>query len=108
MSNTGWRALNQACLTKATQSATAPALGKCSATVGSPTPTFNAGTSNTGLPSGYLQLTDDSKNQVGAVIYNRAIPAKHGLVAEFTQYQFGRNDDGGDGIGFFWQMGPTP
>ena len=38
---------------------------------------------------------------MGAVVYNRPIPAKNGLVAEFTQYQFGRDTNAGDGIGFF-------
>lgn len=95
----GWRALNSACLTKATQPATPPALGECSTTTGSPSMGFSPG--NTGLPAGYLQLTSDTTSQVGAVVYNRKVPAKKGLVAEFTQYQFGADSSGADGIGFF-------
>ena len=101
------RAIGRACLTDATGTATPPALGGCgSFTTGVPTPSFNPG--NSGLPDGYLQLTDDRTNQVGAVLYDRGIPAKNGLILEFTQYQLGVGQQGADGIGFFLANGAYP
>ena len=96
----------RACLTRAPGNGTGTTLGGCgSNTVGSPSTGFspdNSGFPETSwLPDGYLQLTSDKTWQVGAVVYNRPIPAKNGLVAEFTQYQFGRDTNAGDGIGFF-------
>lgn len=107
VSDTAWKGLNEACLTRATGAATTGnVLGSCTNRTRVPSTTFNAGTS--GLPSGYLKLTDDSTSKVGGVLYDRALPSKNGLVLEFTQYQYG---DGtslyghADGIGFFLSDG---
>ncbi|MFZ1381791.1 MAG: SpaA isopeptide-forming pilin-related protein [Scrofimicrobium sp.] len=106
-----WKGLDNACLTDATGAVTSNGvLGSCSSTTGVPTPTFSPGP---GQRPGYLQLTDDSTNKVGAVLYDRAVPSKNGLVVEFTQYQFGEaastnnslSDRGADGIGFFLSDG---
>lgn len=100
-----WKGLDQACLTRATGAVTSNGvLGSCANRVRVPATNFNPGT--TGLPEGYLKLTDDSGNRVGAALYDRAFPTKNGVVLEFTQYQYG---DGGashaDGIGFFLSDG---
>lgn len=93
-----------ACLTKATTPPELPGeLGKCDDSTGSPTPDFSPGTS--GLPDGYLQLTPDVGYSVGAVAYRRPVASKNGLVVEFTQYQFGVDSTGADGIGFFLANG---
>ena len=113
-----WKGLNDACLTRAprdpstvTQDGT---LGSCRhgrysdsrdvtvnyQNIGVPAPDF---VDDEGNARGFLQLTDDSTEKVGAVLYNRAFPAKNGLVIEFTQYQYGVAPigAGADGIGFF-------
>ena len=105
VSDVGWIALNSACLTRSNTKPAAGTLGKCTTSRGSPSTGFDPG--QTGLPAGYLQFTSDNDNQVGAVVYNRPIPSKNGLVAEFTQYQFGRDDSGADGIGFFLAGGAS-
>lgn len=57
---------------------------------------------------GYLQLTDNSKSQSGAVLYNQAIPSRQGLDITFDEYMYyGDNGHGGfgnmgaDGMSFF-------
>ncbi|WP_036960207.1 SpaA isopeptide-forming pilin-related protein [Pseudoclavibacter soli] len=102
VSDSAWKGLNEACLTKSTGAATSgTVLGSCTNRTRVPATNFNSG--STGLPAGYLKLTDDSTDKVGAALYDRALPSKNGLVLEFTQYQFGNSTDGdaADGIGFF-------
>lgn len=84
--------------------------GKCANSPGSPRDDFDPGNSasNIQIPDGYLQLTPDTGDMLGAVAYNRPIPAKNGLVVEFTQYQFGVDTSGADGIGFFLANGAFP
>lgn len=107
VTDSAWRGIGRACLTKATGTATAPVLGGCGTyTTGVPSTGFNPGT--TGLPAGFLQLTDDRTNQTGAVLYDRGVATKNGLVLEFTQYQFGGDTNGADGIGFFLANGAFP
>ncbi len=95
VADSAWKGLNSACLTKSTTSTSGTTLGKCSTNTHTPT-------GESTYPTGYLQLTDDVTNKVGAVLYDQALPSKNGLVIEFTQYQYG---DGtgqhADGIGFF-------
>lgn len=86
-----WKGIGKACLTKATTAGSSGSLGKCSSSVRAPTSSYS---------KGFLQLTDDQGSQVGAALYNRALPSKNGLVLEFTQHQYG-NGDHADGIGFF-------
>ncbi len=83
--------LGSACLTAATTSPPADRskLGPCAKVTKSPPKTA----------PGFLQLTDASNGQAGAVIYNRALPANGGLAVTFDQYQYGGN--GADGISFF-------
>ena len=56
---------------------------------------------------GYLQLTDNSAGKSGAVLYNQAIPSRHGLDITFTEYMYhtssqgGYGDNGADGMSFF-------
>jgi len=40
-------------------------------------------------PYGYLQLTDASKDQAGAVLFESPIPATDGLEVTFQQWQYG-------------------
>jgi hypothetical protein len=88
------RALGAACLTGAVPGAEPPPGGSdlraCERTNASPAPG--------GLP-GYVQLTDGSEEQAGAVALDRAVPADVGLVLEFDQYQYGPGGTPGDGIG---------
>ncbi|MBO1901716.1 hypothetical protein J4H92_07080 [Leucobacter weissii] len=99
----GWRGLSQACLTRAPSGSTpANGLGYCSNRVNSPATSFQA---PVGTPKGFLQLTDDSNDKVGAALYNRALPSQDGLVVEFTSYQYGNDSGGADGIGFFLSDG---
>ncbi|MFE4466055.1 hypothetical protein ACFRCR_13145 [Oerskovia sp. NPDC056781] len=57
-----------------------------------------------GAPYGYLQLTDASIDQAGAVLFDTAIPATQGLRVTFEQWQYGSTTAGiapADGIAFF-------
>lgn len=95
----GWKGLGSACLTAAPSGSTpSNGLGYCSNRNQSPTTTFQM---PTGTQKGFLQLTDDRGDQVGAVLYNRALPSSEGLVVEFSTYQYGNDSSGADGIGFF-------
>lgn len=56
--------------------------------------------------NGYLQLTDNSKSQSGAVLYNQPVISKNGLHVSFDYYMYHRGDPGSytypaDGISFF-------
>lgn len=102
-----WVALGSACLTAAAQGVAAPAgesnLSGCSSVVDSPT---NLGSGS----DGYLQLTDNTYNQSGNVVFNRAFPSSAGLVASFDEYQYYTNTNQSgigpaDGIGFFLSNG---
>lgn len=101
VSDTAWKGLNSACLTRATSSAS-NGLGQCVNRTNSPRTSF---TDASGAPKGFLQFTDDRTDQVGAVLYNRALPSADGVVVEFTQYQYGNDSSGADGIGFFLSDG---
>jgi Bacterial lectin/Domain of unknown function DUF11 len=54
-------------------------------------------------PLGYLQLTDASHDQAGAVLFNQPIPANEGLEVSFEQWQYGSttSPNVADGISFF-------
>lgn len=55
-------------------------------------------------PLGYLQLTDASNDQSGAVLFNTPIPATQGLTVVFEQWQYGSTTPAtapADGIAFF-------
>jgi uncharacterized repeat protein (TIGR01451 family) len=57
-----------------------------------------------GAPDGYLQLTDASNDQSGAVLFDTPIPAAQGLVVRFEQWQYGTTTAEtapADGIAFF-------
>lgn len=106
VADSAWKGLDQACLTAATSgTAVTNGLGYCKKRTHSPTTSFK----QTGLPSGFLQLTDDSndtgKGLAGAVLYDQALPSKNGLVLEFSTYQYGNDGTGADGIGFFLSNG---
>ncbi|MFJ5680178.1 hypothetical protein [Streptomyces sp. NPDC093097] len=62
-----------------------------------------------GAPHGYLQLTDASNDQSGAVLYNQALPANEGLNVTFDQWQYGSTTPNtpADGISFFLVNGDT-
>lgn len=99
VSDSGWQGLSQACLTRAPSGSNpSNGLGYCSNRAQSPQVNFQW---PTGTPKGFLQLTDDSNDKVGAALYNRALPSQDGLVVEFTTYQYGNDAEGADGIGFF-------
>lgn len=99
LTDLGWKGLGNACLTAAPSGSTPTnGLGYCTERTNSPTTTFQM---PTGTPKGFLQLTDDRGDRVGAVLYNRALPSEDGLVVEFTTYQYGNDAAGADGIGFF-------
>lgn len=118
-----WKGLNQACLTRAPRSGSGTGsagtangvLGSCRDNSGNTAgnvdriPATNFDPETTGLPAGYLKLTDDSTDKAGAVLYDVPLPSKNGLVIEFTQYQYGNNgsttDNLADGIGFFLSNG---
>ncbi|GEM_PF-6503171 len=98
VADSAWKGIGSACLTRtASGTAASNGLGYCSARSQVPPTGFDPG--STGLPAGYLKLTDASASRSGAALYDRALPSKNGLVLEFTQYQYGGN--GADGIGFF-------
>ncbi|MFD2765407.1 DUF7507 domain-containing protein [Micromonospora eburnea] len=96
-----FEAFGSACLTGAPPGAPPPAgehtLGGCSATPVGPVPPPG------GAPFGYLQLTDASFDQAGAVLFNQAIPATQGLEVTFDQWQYGSTTPAtpADGISFF-------
>ncbi|MEV0891667.1 hypothetical protein [Promicromonospora sp. NPDC050262] len=57
-----------------------------------------------GAPDGYLQLTDASNDQSGAVLFDTPIPAGQGLTVRFEQWQYGTTTADpapADGIAFF-------
>lgn len=57
-----------------------------------------------GEPDGFLQLTDNSLNQAGALLYDNALPSSGGLDVSFEMYQYNSKMEMGhpaDGIGFF-------
>ncbi|MFD2417232.1 Ig-like domain repeat protein [Amycolatopsis pigmentata] len=94
-------AVGSACLTGApATSAPGPGnhpLGGCPETRIGPVPPVN------GAPHGYLQLTDASTDQSGAVLYEHALPAAGGLNVTFDQWQYGTTTPiaPADGISFF-------
>jgi uncharacterized repeat protein (TIGR01451 family) len=61
-----------------------------------------------GAPFGYLQLTDASNNQAGAVLFDTPIRATDGLDVTFEQWQYGTTTpefSPADGISFFLTEG---
>ncbi|MGN5633187.1 DUF7927 domain-containing protein, partial [Streptomyces sp. AC154] len=95
----GFVPLDNACLTGA--SAEPPAgqsqVGPCDDPATQTTPPVPA----PGETPGWLQLTDHDYYRVGGMLYNRPLPGNGGLDVTFEQYQYGTNDSGADGIGFF-------
>jgi hypothetical protein len=87
-----------ACLTAATGPGGADAFGSCSDHADGPVPT-------SGKEPGFLQLTDAGRYETGGVVYNKALPSKHGIEVTFAQYQYGGS--GADGIAFFLVDGDT-
>jgi hypothetical protein len=96
-----FRAFGSACLTGAPRGATPPpgehSLAGCTTTPVGPVPPGSA------TPFGYLQLTDASNDQTGAVLFDSPIPASDGLQVTFEQWQYGNNPafPPADGISFF-------
>ncbi|GLY63932.1 Ig-like domain repeat protein [Amycolatopsis taiwanensis] len=95
-------AVGSACLTGAPPVAAIPPLnhppGGCPAVGVGPVPPNDA------APFGFLRLTDASRDQAGAVLYNHAIPASFGLNVTFDQWQYGTTTpefSPADGISFF-------
>ncbi len=88
-------ALNDACLTGASLGSTPPPgtsnLSDCQG--------HTNGTPPAGVTPGWLQLTDVAQGRTGGMVFDRALPARAGLVVEFDQAQYGGS--GADGIGFF-------
>ncbi|GII54259.1 hypothetical protein Pth03_26480 [Planotetraspora thailandica] len=95
-----FQAFGSACLTGAPQG-TPPGpglhpLGGCSSTPAGPVPP------GSGAPFGYLQLTDASENQAGAVLLNSPTPSSRGVDVTFEQWQYGNTSgDAADGLSFF-------
>ena len=56
---------------------------------------------------GFLQVTDATTNQAGALLYNRPIPATAGVVATFDQWQYSSQAAPADGVSFFVVDGAT-
>ncbi|WP_405647893.1 SpaA isopeptide-forming pilin-related protein [Streptomyces uncialis] len=103
----GFVAVGSACLTGA-PAAPAPGpgghpLGGCPAARTGPVPPAD------GAPHGYLQLTEASNDQSGAVLYDQALPAAEGLDVTFDQWQYGSTTPAtpADGISFFLVDGDT-
>ncbi|WP_181311042.1 DUF7507 domain-containing protein [Nocardioides campestrisoli] len=94
-----WTVQGETCLTGAT---TGPAPGEAQI----PTCAGNrvGDVPPTGTP-GYLQLTDESLQSAGSILYNRPVPATAGVSITFDQFQYGGT--GADGIGFFLVDGST-
>lgn len=106
----GFVGYGSACLTGAPAGAPGPGehdLSGCPATRVGPVPPANA------APHGYLQLTDASTDQAGAVLFDVPIPATQGLQVTFEQWQYGTTTPSGpsqapaDGIAFFLTDGAT-
>ncbi|MDN3240468.1 lectin-like domain-containing protein [Glycomyces tritici] len=87
-----------ACLTAATELVGADAFDSCSDQATGPVPA-------SGKQPGYLQLTDAARYDTGGVVYNKALPSKHGIEVTFSQYQYGGS--AADGIAFFLVDGDT-
>lgn len=92
--------LDDACLTGATSppAGTESNLGPCGQ--------LGSGSPPLGTAPGYLQLTDNQFNRVGAILYNKALPASGGIDITFDTYQYGGKTSfagpaGADGISFF-------
>ncbi|GLW69536.1 hypothetical protein Kpho02_18350 [Kitasatospora phosalacinea] len=100
-----WEPLGDTCLTGAPPGSTpAPAdapIPSCPAggTPAAPVP---------GATPGYLQLNDSAGFVGGSLLYRRPVPASAGLSVTFEQYQYGGNQQPGDGIGFYLVDGSTP
>jgi hypothetical protein len=87
-----------ACLTAATELVGEDAFDACSDQATGPVPA-------SGKQAGYLQLTDAGEYDTGGIVYNRALPSKHGIEVTFSQYQYGGS--AADGIAFFLVDGDT-
>jgi uncharacterized repeat protein (TIGR01451 family) len=104
-----FQAFGSACLTGAEPIGVTPpppglhALGGCSGEPVGPAPPTG------GDPFGFLQLTDSRRDQTGAVLFNRPIPARQGLEVSFEQWQYGNTAPfpPADGISFFLVDGAT-
>ncbi len=89
-----WTAAGSACLTAATSGSLS-----CKNTTDSSNIQGESG-------KGYLQLTDNSKNQSAAVLYNQPVISKNGLHVTFDYYMYQTSGAGdyktpADGISFF-------
>ena len=96
--------LGPACLTGAAPVASTPTngpLGGCGPGPVGPVPP------SPGAPHGYLRLTDASRDQSAAVLFNQPLPATEGAIVSFDQWQYGGSPDlpgashPADGISFF-------
>ncbi|MFE7411354.1 DUF7507 domain-containing protein [Streptomyces laurentii] len=99
-------AVGSACLTGAPSS---PAQSGDHPLVGCPMPLVGPAPPPNGAPHGYLQLTDASNDQSGAVLFDQALPAGNGLDVTFDQWQYGSTTPNtpADGISFFLVNGDT-
>ncbi|MDR3033044.1 MAG: hypothetical protein LBV78_08045, partial [Kitasatospora sp.] len=99
-----WEPLGDTCLTGAPAGST-PAPGTA------PIPSCPAGGTAAapvpGVTPGYLQLNDSAGFVGGSLLYRRPVPASAGLSVTFEQYQYGGNEQPGDGIGFYLVDGST-
>ncbi len=95
----GFMPLDNACLTGASDEPPADEsqVGPCDDPATQTTPPVPT----PGETPGWLQLTDHDYYRVGGMLYNRPLPGNGGLDVTFEQYQYGTNDSGADGIGFF-------
>lgn len=106
----GFVGYGSACLTGAPAGQPGPgehALGGCPAARVGPVPPTGA------APHGFLQLTDASTDQAGAVLFDLPIPATQGLRVTFDQWQYGTttptspSQAPADGIAFLLTDGAT-
>lgn len=107
---TGFVGYGSACLTGAPTGQPGPgrhALLGCPAARVGPVPPADA------APRGFLQLTDASRDQAGAVLFDVPVPATQGLQVTFEQWQYGTttptspSQAPADGIAFFLTDGAT-
>lgn len=100
-----WEPLGDTCLTGAP-------VGSTPAPSDAPIPSCPAGGTPAapvpGVVPGYLQLNDSAGFVGGSLLYRRPVPSSAGLSVTFEQYQYGGNQQPGDGIGFYLVDGSTP
>lgn len=96
-----WRTLGAACLTRATVAPHAgqSGVGVCASRTGAPASAATPGS---------LQLTDNTVNSSGGIVYDTPLPVSGGLDVRFDQFQYGQGTNGNEGIAFFLADGSRP